>query len=131
MFLDLLSQIGLLQHNPATNILAALPLAPKAELLTTIFAELLENRANTPVLISVQSHLNFFYELVGAAFSLPLSHGKLTQKALEIYILWFNDPEVCPPPVAQNLNDYITVCSRRVTFRNDTAVSGTAPGEHD
>ena len=88
MFLELLAENNLLQHSINTDILHYLPLEPKAAVLTTLFQELIDNKENTTKLISSISHLNFFYEILGAAFALPLSHSALTLKAFEIYKSW-------------------------------------------
>ena len=120
MFLELLAEYNLLQHSPETNILRPLALEPKAGVLTTLFQELIDNKENTKTMISSKSHLNFFYELLGAAFSLPLSHSALTLKAFEIYKSWINEPEICPDPVNDNPNAFYIVIFKQMSqfFQN-------------
>lgn len=114
MFLDLLAQLNLLQHSPATNIIALMPLTSKAELLTTVFRELLDNKTNSKAMISGAPHLNFFYEIIGASFSLPLTHSALTQRGLDVYRNWVNEPENRPAPVDADFNGFIMVCRNLV-----------------
>lgn len=119
MFLDLLAQLNLLQHSPATNIIALMPLTSKAELLTTVFRELLDNKTNSKAMISGAPHLNFFYEIIGASFSLPLTHSALTQRGLDVYRNWVNEPENRPAPVDADFNGFImTVCKQMSQFFN-------------
>ena len=110
MFLELLAENNLLQHSQETNILKNLPLESKAAILEILFQEFIDNKENTKNIISGKSHLNFFYELIGTAFSFPLSHSGLTLKAFEIYKSWIYEPESAPAPVKEDSNTfYITI----------------------
>ncbi|ELP83684.1 hypothetical protein EIN_467980 [Entamoeba invadens IP1] len=115
MFLELLSQCNLLTHSPLTNVLQLLPRQSKAEVFTTIFRELLDNKENSKAMISGLPHLNFFYEIVGSAFALPLSHAVLTQRALDIYKNWVNEKETRPNPVNDDMNTFFITVFKHVS----------------
>ncbi|EDR22549.1 hypothetical protein EDI_043270 [Entamoeba dispar SAW760] len=121
MFLEILAQTHLLEHSPSTNILQLLPLQSKAEVLTTIFRELLDNKENSQAMVKAKPHLLFFYELIGSCFSLPLSHSILTQRGLDIYKNWINEKEFRPKPVDDDFNGFLIIIIKQMSqfFENE------------
>ncbi|KAL7722204.1 Ral GTPase-activating protein subunit alpha/beta N-terminal domain-containing protein [Entamoeba marina] len=66
-------------------------------------------------------HLLFFYELIGTSFALPLSHSLLTQRGLDVYKNWINEPEYRPAPVDEDFNTFLITILKHMSqfFENE------------
>ncbi|CAI2169829.1 5127_t:CDS:10 [Funneliformis geosporum] len=97
MFLKWISQLGLLEHDPDTNVLAKFPLNVRKILISEITQTLLS--AHDPNLLSSTTHVKWVMEAVGQGFALPLEEMAITSNSKELYSQWLFEPNFRPAAI--------------------------------
>ena len=75
MFLDRVQGLGLLSHDPESDILESFPLPVRKILIQEVVTFL--GSSEDPSNLSSQAHVRWVMEVVGAAFALPIEEGEL------------------------------------------------------
>ncbi|KAF9932457.1 hypothetical protein FBU30_008160 [Linnemannia zychae] len=94
MFLDWIAQLGLLNHDPVSNILARFPLQVKKTMITEVTSTLLVTSDLT--LLSSMAHMKWAMEVLGQGFALPLEELSITQETTQLYSQWLFEPQMRP-----------------------------------
>ncbi|KAJ3248449.1 hypothetical protein HDU78_000611 [Chytriomyces hyalinus] len=101
MFLDRICQLGLLQHDPESNIVAPLPLAVRRKLIWEV-VQCLSSRTSILAVppaqvLSSTRHVEWMMELLGAGFALPIEDVAIVGECVAVYRVWLLDnPELIP-----------------------------------
>ncbi|GJJ73253.1 hypothetical protein EMPS_05611 [Entomortierella parvispora] len=94
MFLDWIAQLGLLQHDPVSNVLARFPLQVRKTLITEVASTLLVSSDLT--LLSSMAHMRWAMEVLGQGFALPLEELSIAQETTQLYSQWLFEPQMRP-----------------------------------
>ncbi|KAI7828906.1 hypothetical protein BC939DRAFT_407851 [Gamsiella multidivaricata] len=94
MFLDWIAQLGLLEHDPVSNVLARFPLSVKKTLITEVTSTLLVTSDLS--LLSSMAHMNWAMEVLGQGFALPLEELSIAQETTQLYSQWLFEPQMRP-----------------------------------
>ncbi|KAH7036564.1 hypothetical protein BKA57DRAFT_175622 [Linnemannia elongata] len=94
MFLDWIAQLGLLNHDPVSNVLARFPLNVKKTMITEVTSTLLVTSDLT--LLSSMAHMKWAMEVLGQGFALPLEELSITQETTQLYSQWLFEPQMRP-----------------------------------
>ncbi|KAF9981113.1 hypothetical protein BGZ65_004311 [Modicella reniformis] len=100
MFLDWIAELGLLQHDPVSNVLARFPLSVKKTLITEVTSTLLLTASDLS-LLSTMAHMQWAMEVLGQGFGLPLEELTITQDTTQLYSQWLFDPQTRPSAFRQ------------------------------
>eukprot|EP00733_Pompholyxophrys_punicea_P002879 Pompholyxophrys_punicea_v1_NODE_2607_length_367_cov_9.599359.p1 type:complete len:121 gc:universal NODE_2607_length_367_cov_9.599359:365-3(-) len=99
MFLDWISQLGLLSHSPASNILDIFPLPVKKTLISEVTTFLLAS--DDVQLLSSREHVLWVMEVIGHAFCMPIEEAPLIVNATNVYRRWLLKTSAMPTPHGQ------------------------------
>ncbi|KAG0082686.1 hypothetical protein BGZ93_002318, partial [Podila epicladia] len=94
MFLDWVAQLGLLQHDPVSNVLARFPLSVRKTLITEVTSTLLSTSDLS--LLSSLAHMKWAMEVLGQGFALPLEELSIAQETTQLYSQWLFEPQLRP-----------------------------------
>ncbi|KAF9102141.1 hypothetical protein BGX29_004915 [Mortierella sp. GBA35] len=94
MFLDWIAQLGLLNHDPVSNVLARFPLHVKKTMITEVTSTLLVSSDLT--LLSSMAHMRWAMEVLGQGFALPLEELSIAQETTQLYSQWLFEPQMRP-----------------------------------
>ncbi|KAF9279402.1 hypothetical protein BGZ68_007949 [Mortierella alpina] len=94
MFLDWIAQLGLLKHDPVSNVLARFPLQVRKTLITEVTSTLLVT-SDLSLLFSM-AHMKWAMEVLGQGFALPLEELSIAQETTQLYSQWLFEPQVRP-----------------------------------
>ncbi|KAG0300769.1 hypothetical protein BGZ98_008912 [Dissophora globulifera] len=94
MFLDWIAQLGLLKHDPVSNVLARFPLSVKKTLITEVTSTLLVTSDLS--LLSSMAHMRWAMEVLGQGFALPLEELSIAQETTQLYSQWLFEPQMRP-----------------------------------
>ncbi|CAG8567296.1 5681_t:CDS:10 [Gigaspora rosea] len=98
MFLQWISGLRLLDHNPESNVLAKFPLNVRKALISEITSTLLQ--AHDPNLLSSITHVKWVMEAIGQGFALPLEEMPIiTANSKELYSQWLFEPNSRPAAI--------------------------------
>ncbi|CAG8459818.1 2057_t:CDS:10 [Ambispora leptoticha] len=97
MFLQWIAHLGLLQHNPESNVLGNFPLNVRKVLISEITQTLLQ--AHDPNLLSSPTHVRWVMEAIGQGFALPLEEMAITANSKELYSQWLFEPNFRPAAI--------------------------------
>lgn len=123
MFLDHLNTLGLLQHDPSTDILKQFPLSVRQTLASQVVNVLLDSNAGARALTSV-AHVRWAMESVGASFTLPMESEEIMSTAIELYRRWLLDSSKRPSPINSEPQFFIRqiLCHYSLLFEPRTAL---------
>jgi hypothetical protein len=87
MFLDWTAKIGLLEHDPESNILKDFALPVKRVIVQQVVTFLLDN-SNGSVLLTSPTHVHWAMEVIAQGFTLPIEDEDIIKQCIEIYRNW-------------------------------------------
>ncbi|KAI8996097.1 hypothetical protein BC832DRAFT_567895 [Gaertneriomyces semiglobifer] len=91
MFLERVHQLGLLDHDPESNILGFFPLPIKKTLIKEVTQCLLPGNAyvsDPASMLSSPAHVKWAMEVVGQGFALPIEDHGIMRMTTEVYEVW-------------------------------------------
>ncbi|CAG8589929.1 4259_t:CDS:10 [Paraglomus occultum] len=101
MFLEWITELGLLEHDPDSGVLSKFPLNVQKSLISEITQTLLQTRDSS--LLPSPAHVQWVMEAVGQGFALPLEEMDITANSKELYSQWLFEPN-CRPAAIRDLS---------------------------
>ncbi|RKO93932.1 hypothetical protein BDK51DRAFT_11033, partial [Blyttiomyces helicus] len=104
MFLERIGELGLLQHDPESNILSQFPLLVRKKMIHEVTQCLLPNSTQVPdppILLTSPAHVRWAMEVVGQGFALPIEESSIIQAAVTVYSGWLLEPATRPVAIQE------------------------------
>jgi len=106
MFLDRISQLRLLEHDPEANILLNFSL-PVRKVLVKEVTNFLLSPATPGNVLSTRAHAIYVLETCGQGFRLPIEEADSIQEVIELYRIWILEPRRRPAPIDQEFQYFL------------------------
>lgn len=116
MFLERIAQLGLLEHNPETNILKLFPLGVRQGIVTSVVSFLGDAGTNASAVLSSDAHVRFALECVGEGFRLPVDNAGVITACVELYGRWLRDEHARPAALAAHYEEYTVRMLEQLTL---------------
>ena len=107
MFLDSICKLGLLDHNPETNVLLRFPYEVRRGIVNYVASYLADPATNATATLPSQMHVRFALECIGEGFRLTLDNSQIISSCIDIYSRWLADENARPAPMNDNLEYYV------------------------
>lgn len=132
MFLERIAQLGLLEHNPETNILKLFPLGVRQGIVSSVVAFLSDAGTNATAVLSSDAHVRWALECVGEGFRLPVESAGVVTACVELYGRWLRDEHARPAALTARYEAYTVAMLEQLTLlfaprartREEVAVQG-------
>ena len=106
MFLDRVSQLGLLEHDPEANILLNFSL-PVRKVLVKEVTDFLLSPSTPGNVLSTRAHAIYALETCGQGFRLPIEEADTISDVTELYRIWILEPRRRPAPIDQEFQFFL------------------------
>ena len=116
MFLERIAQLGLLEHNPETNILKLFPLGVRQGIVNSVVSFLGDAGTNTTAVLSSDAHVRFALECVGEGFRLPVENAGVITACVELYGRWLRDEHARPVAMTARYEEYTVRMLEQLTL---------------
>lgn len=108
MFLDWIGTVGLLSHDPESNILREFSGTVKKTIAGQMVNFLLQPTCPKYILSS-RAHVKFALECISPSFTLQMEDHSIIASAIELYKRWLLDRDNRPAPINQEEPYFIQV----------------------
>ena len=108
MFIERIFDLGLLQHDPNTDILKFFPLNAIINIVKEVAEFLSTPGLNFTEVLSTDAHVYWAMECIGKGFSLPIEHEKIMHMCIDIYIKWL-EKETRPASMNNDSRRFLSV----------------------
>lgn len=116
MFLDSISKLGLLKHDPETNVLLPFPHDVRRGIVNYVVTFLADPSTNASAVVSSAAHMRFALECIGEGFRLPLDSAGIITLCLDVYTRWVGDAAARPSAMNAHLEQYVLHMLRQLTL---------------
>lgn len=119
MFIDWISKVELLEHQPGTNILKDWPLDVRRAVCSEVVKYQVLQYASASQTLITPDHVKWVMECVGACFQLPIEHADVINLAIDLYSKWLFEPKR-PAPIINDSQTFFRQFFRHFTFVFET-----------